>query len=270
MHQLYAKNTNYLGEYYNRKYIQYLILEGCTGREMAFLGKNNTNVRALNVKCLFDFERSMKFVNWDKNKPNIYRSLARINKIPQFTFNPKERSKETIYWYERVFDKEIDSYDLFFDFDKDEKSTIYDVLKEVNELLDYFKSYNVPYYVLFSGNRGFQVIVDGKYLPIKKIEKGLVYPHKEIIENVKKTFVFKYLDLSHNGVTNKLCKVPYSLVGNNIALPLSDIQLDNFSLSQMNSDYVLQHIPIMRRGLLEREGNKKGVESFIKSITFKK
>lgn len=256
-------------EYYSKKYIQYLLLEGVRDREFAFLSKAGANIRALKVRCIFDFERALKLVDYEKNKPNIYKSVARLKNIPEFTFNPKKRSDETSEWFTNQFQKEVINYDLFFDFDKKENATLNDVLVEVKEFISYLRDYNVPFYIVFSGKKGFHVMIDGKYLDIERIENGNVYPHKKIAEQVKEVFNFRYLDLSNNGIANRLCKLPYSLVDENIALPLDDDQIDNFDVRNF-TEFKITHskIQLVRRGLIEREGTKDGLNNFIKSVSF--
>lgn len=108
-----------INDYYSRTYIQHLIRESVVKREVAVLGDDNANVRALKIMCLYNFERILRVVNWNKHKQNIYRSTATLKDYPpDFTFNPKLRSKETIVWFQEQYDKDIAEYDLFFDFDK--------------------------------------------------------------------------------------------------------------------------------------------------------
>ena len=256
--------------YYQKKYVQYLLLEGCKNREMAFLG-NNAPARALNIKCLYDFERAMNWVNWEKHRQNMYRTVSKIRSIPQFTFNAKLRSSETGKWFEEEFDGLVYEYDLFLDFDKDENSSIEQVLEEVKKIKSYFDDYKIPYYILYSGSKGFQVIIDGRYMPKFKIEEGVVQPHKKIAEKIKENFRLKYIDLRNNGIPNRLCKIPYSLVKRNVALPLSDKQIEKFNVKSMDLEMVMYEVvPMIRRGNLERfeelSGKQKikNIQEFIK------
>ena len=261
--------------YYEKKYIQYLLIEGCKGREFAALGGKNANIRALNVKCLFDFNRALKLMNWEKHKQNLYVSCARLKNIPKFTFSPKKRSSETQPWYRKEYDRSILYYDLFMDFDKSEEDSWEDLIKEVKILKEYLDEYEVPYYLLFSGKKGFQIIIPGDYLDIEKIEKGTIFPHKKIVENIKKMLDLKFLDLANNGVNSRLRKLPYSLVGEKIAFPLSDSDLDNFHIEKMKIDYIIGNIGLIRRRNLERFLNlnlkqkRINVENFIKVFDFK-
>jgi len=256
--------------YYQKKYIAYEILKECKHRDFSALGGNNANIRALNVRCLFDFQRALLLINWKKHKQNLYVSCAKLKNIPSFTFSPRKRSGETSGWFKEEYNSLIESYDILFDFDKKPEDSWEDLIEEVKELKAYLDDYSVPYFLLFSGGKGFQIVVDGRYVPIKEIKDGNVFPHKKIVEDIKETLDLRFLDLANNGVSSRLRKLPYSLVSDKIALPLSDSQLDNFKIEHMEVNYVLTNVtPLVRRGNLEREGTKENWEKFIKLFTFK-
>ncbi len=266
--------------YYSKVYNQFNIISSCRDREFAMVPK----IRALKVHSIASLLQVLDLIHWDNSHTKLYRSVAKLSEIPFFTFNMALRSNETAPWFANEFDKLIYEYDLFFDFDKDEDSTIEDVLKEVKRLLEIFNEYKVPHYVQFSGNKGFQVFIDGKYIPKPSLENGSIQPHKKIAEKIKEAFNFKYLDLRNNGVGNRLCKIPYSLCPTednqfeedmNVVLPLSDEQINNFRLDYMKVRNVINNIkPLNRRGVLERfsdlseEQKKKNMDKFIKSIDF--
>lgn len=268
---------------YNRKYIVYEIIKESTGRDFSALSKAGANIRALRVKCIFDFERALNVMNWEKNKQNLYVGCAKLKEIPNFTFNPKDRSKETFEWYRKQYNDFIRSYDLFFDFDKSPEDSWEDLIKEVKSLKEYLDEYKVPYYLLFSGNKGFQIIIDGEYLQIEKIELGNVYPHKDIVEKIKKMLRLNFLDLANSGVNSRLRKIPYSLVANgeeneqemNMALPLDDIQFEHFRVENMKVKNILSSMKLTRRGTLERfqnlsiEEKKENLQNFINIFKFK-
>jgi len=88
---------------YTRKYLIHEIIREATGRDFSALSKAGANIRALRVKCLFDFDRVLTVMNWEKNKQNLYVGCAKLKSIPDFTFNPKNRSKETSVWYKEQF-----------------------------------------------------------------------------------------------------------------------------------------------------------------------
>src|SRR3990167_532993 len=255
-------------EYYKKTYIQHLLRENCKDRELAFLG-NDAPVRALSFKSLYDLTRALNWVNWEKHRQNMYRTVAKVKEIPRFTFNPKLRSAETGKWFEEEFDNLVYDYDLFLDFDGESKEELLKVLEEVKKVKAYLDSYQVPYYIQFSGKKGFHLIIDGKYMPKFKIEEGIVQPHKRIGEFIKEGFRLKYLDLRNTGISNRLTKVSYSLVGNNVVLPINDKQIENFDIHMVDLEIVMLNETLIRRGTLERfpelsqEQKIKNVQEFV-------
>ena len=268
---------------YTRKYIVYEIIKESTGRDFSALSKGGANMRALRVKCIFDFERVLQVMNWDKNKQNLYVGCAKIKDIPNFTFNPKERSNQTSKWFKDKYSDLMESYDLFFDFDKTPEDSWENLIKDVKTLKEYLDENKVSYSLLFSGNKGFQIIIDGAYLKIEKIDKGNVQPHKEIQEKIKTMLGLKFLDLANNGVNSRLRKAPYSLVPNgieeeqemNMAFPLDDTQFDHFRVENMKVKNILSATKLVRRGTLERfkdlsiEEKKENLRNFISIFSFK-
>jgi len=271
-------------DYYSKVYIGHLIRECVEKREVALLGKNNANMRALKIKCLFDIDRILKVSGWKRNKQNLYRSVATLKEdIPFFTFNARKRSSETSVWFKNEYHKLIKKYDIFLDFDKSKEDSWEDLIKEVKSLKEYLDEYKVPYYLLFSGNKGFQIIIPGEYIKIEKIELGNIFPHKTIVENIKQMLNLKFLDLANNGVGSRLMKIPYSLISNgiedeqemNMALPLTDVQLQYFRVENMKVKNILSSTKLVRRGTLERfqdlslEERKNNLQMFLNIFSFK-
>ena len=264
---------------YTRKYIVYEIIKESTGRDFSALSKGGANMRALRVKCIFDLERALNVMNWEKNKQNLYIGCSKLRDIPNFTFNPLKRSSETSEWYTNEFDKLVYESDLFIDLD----GKIEDVLKDLKTIKEIFDEHKVPYQIIASGSRGFHLVIDGKYMPIKKIERGSVYPHKIFNERLKEVLKLETMDLANNSLANHLRKLPYSLVypkdkdtfeekDMNFALPLSDVQVEHYRHEMIKKDNVLSSMKLIRRGNLERfpelslEEKKKNVINLLKSF----
>jgi len=268
---------------YTRKYLAYELVKEATGRDFSALSKDGANIRALRVKCLFDLNRALEVMNWQKNLQNLYVGCAKLKSIPNFTFNPKDRSKQTSVWYHDEFSNSVQEYDYFFDFDKTKEDSWEDLISDVKGLKEYLDEYKVPYYLLFSGGKGFQIVIDGKYATIDKIELGNVYPHKTVQEKIKVMLDLKFLDMANTGVNSRLRKIPYSLIPNgqedeqemNMAFPLTDIQFETFRIENMKVKNILSSTKLMRRGTLERfqelsmEEKKTNLQTFIELFSFK-
>lgn len=229
-------------------------------REVAFL--KPVHIRGLNLWKIDHLQKYLDLANYEDKRPNMYISVARLNNIPIFTYNPAERQKETSVWFRESYFKEVFAYDLFLDFDKEDGESWGPIKAEVQKLLEWFEEFKVPYVLIFSGNKGFQVVIDYKYLPEKltfevdergKGKERSIYEFTKIFqEKLKEVFDLKHLDLANNGIPNRLRKLPYSLVGDNVVLPLNDEDFRYWSIEKMHKDYVMKNAVIKNRGLLER------------------
>lgn len=281
-------------DYYNRKYIGFNLMESAKGREFALLPA----FRLGQIRSLNELKSYLDLVNWDKRKLNAYVSCSKFKNIPNFSFDIKKRSKFTSVWFREEAKKELVGQNLFFDFDdsyKDEngkliQKSFQEALVEAKIFKEYLDDYKIPYTFVFSGKKGFHLTINADYLKIENIdEMGQIHPHKEILENIKKTMNFKFLDLANNGTIARLQKLNYSLalpskMDNpelfseslmNVALPLTDEQISNFKIEEMRLINVLKTVKLIRRGNLERFSNlsleqkRRNVQNFIKLFAFK-
>lgn len=261
--------------YYLKKYITFQLVEYAKNRELAII----PYARGLQIRNATEIENILfDLINWNKKKTNLYISCAKIKSIPNFTWNMKERSEFTSQWFEKDFDNLLYEYDLFLDFDSTNQKKVKEDVSTIKEFLD---EDGVPYQIIFSGNKGYHIVIDGKYLHFEKIEEGLVYPQKKIAENIKEALQLETLDLANNGITNRLRKLPYTLVlpkqfenermrqmcpekMMRVALPLSDIEFEKFKPEDAIFVNVMRTTHLMDRGLMERQGTKENVDKFIK------
>jgi len=114
-------------------------------------------------------------------------------------------------------------------------------------------AYNINYSVKFSGNKGFHINISDQNLPdIKPQEKVLICD--------KLTHEFSNI-LNLPTIDTALCqdrriwKCPFSLIGEYVALPLSDKKIESFKLEDMKALNVLKDVKLKNMGLLERNSN---------------
>lgn len=114
-------------------------------------------------------------------------------------------------------------------------------------------AYEINYSVRYTGSKGFHLNVDDKNFPD-------ISPQKKVLICDKLTKEFSDI-LNLPTIDTRLCqdvrvwKQPYSLVGENVALPLDDNQINNFKLDDMHALTVISKIQIKGRGLLERNND---------------
>ena len=79
---------------------------------------------------------------------------------------------------------------------------------------------------------------------------GSVYEFTKIFqEKAKEVFSLKHLDLANNGIPNRLRKMPYSLVGDNVALPLTLDEFKFWRLEDMHHEKVMRNKRLKDRGI---------------------
>jgi hypothetical protein len=66
----------------------------------------------------------------------------------------------------------------------------------------------------------------------------------------------------------RIWKVAYSwdIKTDNIALPLTDHQFENFTFEIVKPDYVVKNIKLFKRGMLYRYGNTQNFDKLVKEI----
>lgn len=126
-------------------------------------------------------------------------------------------------------------------------------LPDLKKIKKEFDSYKVCYSVTFSGGRGLHPRIRDESLPN-------VSPQKKMeITNQLKSELADILDLPcvdpAANPLKKIWKMPYSLVNDLVALPLTDEQIENFKLNEMKALNVLNKIKIKDRGLCERNAD---------------
>jgi len=243
-------------DYYSRNYILFEILKTLQHREFALL---NSKMEEKHVATRFLYSSSLKYlqmhlkelgVSRGEKLINLYRSNAHLkpNSIPVTTYDLKKRTKDKNYQdFNRRFNDFVDGFDFIIDIDAKTIQHSYSIAKKIKKFYD---DYELPYYLQFSGTRGFHIIIPCEYITTKGIkvyEIGL----KALIT----TFGFKdEIDISTLNPKG-LIKVSYSFDSGNIALPLDDTQFKNFNIEMVKLENVLKNIQIKSRGLLLRTHN---------------
>lgn len=173
----------------------------------------------------------------------------------------KTKINRTHYGRKDNGDRGIDSYDLIVD-DKivnvkpsevEEMPIEEQVARARNDLILLSKEldkYKIEFSAKFSGKRGFHANIDDRNFPdvepTKKVEIALKL-EKELAKILNlKTINYGLSD------SRRIWAMPYSLKGENVALPLDDFQIKYFKLENMKAVNVLNDIKIMNRGILER------------------
>lgn len=257
-------------KWYNLKPVLFEIVKTIKNRELALL---NSKIEDKHIATRFLYSSSVKYLQMHlntlgimkgNNLINLYRSNAHFkpNSIPVSTYNLKKRKHEKEYQnFNENFNDFMDGFDFIIDIDGKTIKESYDIAKKIKKFYDDNK---LPYYIQFSGTRGFHIIIPQDYFDEVNFEKL-----ETTIHAIISTFNMKdKIDISTLNPKG-LIKISYSFDSGNIALPLSDEQFVGFSPAMVMVDNVIENIPIRNRGLLLRTHNLsedeliKNVDNFI-------
>lgn len=249
-------NQEYLNKrkrYYTNMNVQHELLRTMKDREVIFMDRTDTwkCIRGIWIKSIEYLNKFFDYFNFFERDYNIYISVAKYNYIPPFTLNLSKRSKETQKWFNS--DKpnlERYDYNLLFDFDdkyrikkNNEWEWIIDkigMIKNIKKVIILAKS--TPYYIIPSGNN-FQLVAENvSNLNITDIKKWT--------QKFKDKNKLLFLDMSGIGHAFKIMKCPYSMVGENVCLPMINISDKAFKdYNNFDSNIILKEIKLGFRGI---------------------
>ena len=190
--------------------------------------------------------------NKDDNKDLIYYKGEKI-KINRTHYGRKDNGNRGIESYDLIVDDKIVNAKPTEVEEMPIEEQVQRARNDLIKLIKEFDMYKIEVSYKFSGKRGFHANIDDRNFPdvepTKKVEISL-----KIENELAKILNLKTINygLSDN---RRIWKMSYSLVGDNVALPLSDFQIKNFKLEDMKVVNILENIKIMNRGLLERNPN---------------
>ena len=255
-------------QWYNNPIILFQIIENLKYRETVFLRKGCCHrcIKANAVRFLqMNFSR-YKFMD----EPfNLYGSLAHYPDMPSFSFNRVEKRKE-MDRFNKEYGGYLDKYDFMFDIDNPD---IDEAHQSLIKILPFFA--DIPYYVVFSGTKGFHIRVDYEDFPQKF--KAMNFPEladlfKRFAENFSLINNLPDIDYSIFDL-RRIAKTPYSVVyyqdePSRIALPMTDEMINKFNIDEYDLKFCLSHLMRWRnRGLLKRNGNPEKFKKLIEEYS---
>lgn len=249
--------------YYEKKYIQFELLNAMRDREVVFIDKDNPShvVRCMFLRNLDNLEKAFQVFGFYNKNYNIYISVARYSNIPMFTPNLKERSTETSEWFRKEAKSKIINYDLLLDFDSKSQREWLKMKDQVFRTAKSLEISKVIFYLIPSGNN-FQIVIDSNFIP------SIMTKSLQIVKNMIEVLNMTYLDTKGIGSEFKIMKCPYSLVDDRVCLPLDNLTYFDWDMRYNDFDCirVLNKVPLKKRGL--RQFNflhfQDGKENFIK------
>lgn len=288
-------------QYYKPEVLSRLIKEMCFKngsstfyRELAVLNANRIAFRGITFstaqylqKTLFN--ETFSNLNFYGNDANLYVSVARVKRFPNFSYKLSQRSKETKSFFRNEYQDYIYWYDLFLDFDIDvlqekkfenetekrkymEKNMI-PFITEIEKVIGIIEKYKLRAEIVFSGSRGFKVLFWNNLLQYEQLVS--------VVSELPKALDLKYVDTAGSFVKSKLMKLNFSLAFKNnkcnLVFPLriynykKHFQFMKHFKSFECFDYKYQKDMIVPAFLniygsqfLQKDNGKKGLETFLK------
>lgn len=255
-------------KWYSSTFVLFEIIKSLKHRELAWLKdkvpRETEEYTPVAMRLLFtsslDFLiKQMNHFHFLKKSWCMYYSVATLEKIPLISWNPREQRLIRADFF-GAYRKHMVKFDFVIDIDSQFIEKAYEDAKKVKFHLD---KHGVPYSLRWSGLHGFHFVVEhDSFFPSDWSLDICIGKAKLIAKNLKNVLDLTRVDTQiYND--NRLLKIPYSLAGLNVCLPLSDKDFKNFSIEKMRVDYVLDNINVKNRGLLTREGTKINSSSYL-------
>jgi hypothetical protein len=222
-------------QYYNSENVMFQLCEGLKYREGVFIRLPTERLKHTTIRCCkmwavrfirMNFER----YRFQKHPYNVYASVAKYPNMPMLSFN-NDRRREEMDDFNKSYWSLMEAYDFLLDIDNADLRIAYATAYKTKQL---FASANIPFTLMFSGNKGFHIRVTFEDFPqdMQALPKPeLIDILKRFAQNFKAVNGLHSIDLSiFDG--RRIAKTCYSVVYPNylIALPLSDEEMDNFTL----------------------------------------
>lgn len=191
------------------------------------------------------------------NDSNLYLGKARVMQFPRFPFKYHDRKKAMESFYKKkIFDYMV-HYDIYLDWDINDKREIPEILAEVKRMINYLRPFKVKFEVVFSGTRGFKILIWNNQYNFSSVQK--------ITNNIYGKLKFKHIDkTSLVCFPSKLMKCNFTLVHNKTNLKIA------FPFKNFNYSDLFKYIDVYRDFECFTYKGKTGFREMIHSDTFLK
>lgn len=251
-------------DWYKNQMVKYLILPTIRERTVDFITPRKIQeereikrpaFRYLRVNSIKGFDFNIDRAGVIEDSRNFYSSVAHVSSefpILSWDFTKEKQQRKEI---NDNFESYVVGYDLKFDIDNSDLEKAHEDATKLKNLLD---EYKIPYYVIFSGNKGFNFTIDDSFIPesVPVLKRPEIF--LKLAQKIAERENIESLDLGVYTI-GRVFKVPYSVEMHKgfVALPLSDPQFKDF-LEMMDKDmFSIENVvnfvkPLMNRGLLTR------------------
>lgn len=254
-------------QWYKDENVLFNIIDHQKYRETVFIRKGVAH-RCIKANAIKYLVANFSRYHFNEEPFNIYGSLAKFPDLPMFSFN-RIQKKQQMNQFNVSFPKYMTTYDFLMDIDNEDLKLAYSTAFKVKRVLD---SKKIPYYLIFSGKKGFHFRVDYEDFPQEM--KVIKFPElaqklKRFAENFRAINNLPDIDTSIFDL-RRIAKTPYSVVYPYylVAMPLTDEKFEDFKLSEMSLPYLIERTTeLFKRGVLKRKGEPDNFSRLIKEYT---
>jgi DNA primase catalytic subunit len=257
--------------WYSQRIVEFQILNGTRERETFFKdAEGHLHIRPMNLFSTQGIEFNLTSTGFDKKPFHFFASVALID-WRKFKNPPEDKKlwKQFREEFNENFESLVKGYDFILDIDSPDLKEAHAVASKVKAVFD---SYKLPYFVIFSGSKGFHFHVDwadwsSVALAKSKNPKDWAELSKVVAKNLTHTIGVNFgsekeIDSIYD--LRRVLRVPYSIHPKTsfVALPLDDKQFAEFVPVAFTVPSVHKNIHIMNRGMMKRPGSPEGVKKF--------
>lgn len=262
------KFEQYRRAWYQNDDVLYNIIDALKYRETVFLRKGCVH-RCLKTNAIRYLKMNFERYHFYKEPFNLYGSLGIFPDLPMFSFNRKEK-RQQMDEFNLSYSQYMKGYDFLFDVDNPKITSALSTTRKIKKIFD---DYRVPYWIQFSGTKGFHIRVDSVDFPNFGAEakdfNELAILFKKFADNFARINNLPDVDTSIFDL-RRIAKTPYSISYPYylVSMPLSDDQIRDFDLEMCTLPYLLKNTELLRnRKVLKRNGTHQGFYKLIKEYT---
>lgn len=251
--------------------VQYQIYLNCKGREIFFKDyEGGLHIRPMKIFSMQGIEYNLASCGFHEKPFHFYSGIAKIDwsLLREFPSSKKEW-KAYREEFNQKFPEMVTGYDFVLDIDHKDIKQAWEIANLVREVM---RSTGLPFYIVFSGSKGFHFRVDWPEIEHNSTFSlaSWIETAKDIAKAIANEVGFKFGDDIDNIYdVRRVIRVPYSIhpKTNSVALPLSDKEFNMFSGGGYLPIDVLTNIFVKNRGLLKRPADWNRAKSFLESFS---
>ena len=277
--ELFVKSLKFRKLWYSNLSIKYELIKSLKFKESIFMRVtgNFNPIRCLKLNSVSFFEKNLLQFKFFLDGFNLYNSLGIFPDLEMASWDRNVYQKQKKDFLHNHLDL-MKGYDFALDLDQqNEDKNISLCYKSAKKVKIIFDKFNVKYYIIFSGQKGFHFRVDYNDYPewLRNLSMlDLINLLRRFTQKIRGIENIKHID--HRIIdSRRIIKTPYSIVipkkeyaekyEFKVALPLSNHEFENFKIENYLLSNCITKIEMYKmRGLLKRDGNIDGFGNLIK------